>query len=332
MNELTSKPAPPFLCSCPVGQAALSGYSDWAMRVIAARLGAGFTLSEAMLDQFVIQAVRGRKGKRLLRHTDEERPCGGQLMGTEPGELAAAAEILIDLGFDWIDLNFACPVRKVLGRGRGGNLLSDPARALRIIAAVRKAIEAPLTVKLRRAYDDTEEARDAFDRIFDGAIELGTDGVTVHGRTVKQAYRGASSWDFLAEVKDRAGSFCVLGSGDLFDAESCVRMMRETGVDGVTVARGAIGNPWIFAQARALLEGKPLPLFPTVPEQGRVIAEHYRLAGELYDEGRCERQMRKFGIQYARLHPEAEAVKAAFIGVTRPGQWRDVLREWYNAD
>ena len=332
MNMLPTSPQLPSLADCPIGQAALSGYSDWAMRVIAARHGAGFTLSEVMLDQFVVQAIRGKRGKRLLRLTDEERPCGAQLMGSEPPEMAAAAEVLVELGFDWIDLNFACPVRKVLGRGRGGNLLCEPGRALRIVETVRQAIDVPLSVKLRKAFDDTERARGDFMRILDGSIERGADAVTIHGRTVRQGYAGRSSWEFLAKVKECVGAFPVFGSGDLFTAEDCIRMMGETGVDGVTVARGAVGNPWIFAKARALYEGRPVPPDPTVAEQGAVIAEHYRLSEELYDEGRCERQMRKFGIKYAELHPESERVKEAFIGVKRRGEWRDVLRTWYNGD
>ena len=305
MTDSLDNPHVSFLSDCPIGQAALSGYSDWAMRVIAARHGAGFTLSEVMLDQFVVQAIRGKKGKRLLRLTDEERPCGAQLMGTEPEELATAAETLMDLGFDWIDLNFGCPVRKVLGRGRGGNLLSEPERALRIVEAVRKRIDAPVTIKLRQGFDESERSREDFLRILDGVLERGADAVTIHGRTVRQGYTGKSSWEFLAKMKERVGRFPVLGSGDLFAAEDCVRMMSQTKVDGVTVARGAVGNPWIFAKARTLHEGKPIPPEPTVSEQGSVIAEHYRLAEELYDESRCERQMRKFGIKYAERHPKA---------------------------
>jgi tRNA-dihydrouridine synthase len=118
----------------------------------------------------------------------------------------------------------------------------------------------------------------------------------------------------------------------LFNAEACLDMMRFTGVDGVTVARGAIGNPWIFSEIRALAAGRPLPQPPTLHEQRDVIREHYRLAEELYGPDRCLPDMRKFAIKYAQLHPRHEEVRADFCAVRNPGGWRDVLEKWYAAD
>ena len=117
---------------------------------------------------------------------------------------------------------------------------------------------------MRRGIDDSAESREKFFEIFDGAFDLGVAAITVHGRTVKQRYDGPSRWEFLRELKEYAGERVVLGSGDLFNAQACLDMIRYTGVDGVTVARGAIGNPWIFAQARALAAGQPLPDPPTL--------------------------------------------------------------------
>ncbi len=266
-------------------QAALSGYSDWAMRVIARRLGAPYTLCEVMLDQLVLQG--GRKNRRYLRISDEEHPVGGQLMGAEPEQFGPAAAQLVEAGFDVIDINFGCPVKKVLGRCRGGFLLSQPEMALEIVSRVREAVppHIPVTVKMRRGLDDTPQSRDNFFTIFDGAFARGVAAITVHGRTVEQRYIGPSRWEFLAEVKRHAGSRVVLGSGDLFTPQDCLEMIRQTGVDGVTVARGAIGNPWIFPQARALAAGLPLPAPPSLFEQRDVIREHYRLAEELYGAG-----------------------------------------------
>ncbi len=324
----------PIQLDFPVVQAALSGYSDWAMRVIARRLGAPYTLCEVLLDKFVVEAGGGRKGQRQLRISDEEHPVGAQLMGANPEDFAPAARRLVDVGFDCIDINFGCPVKKVLGRCRGGYLLGQVATALEIVARVREAMppHVPVTVKMRRGLDDTQPSREKFFQIFDGAFERGAAAITVHGRTVEQRYEGPSRWAFLREVKQHAGSRTVLGSGDLFSPQACLDMIQQTGVDGVTAARGAIGNPWIFSQARALAAGLPLPDPPTVPEQRAVIGEHYRLAEELYGPEHCGRQMRKFGIKYSQLHPHSQQVRDAFIAVRRPGEWRTVLDAWYAED
>jgi len=233
-----------------------------------------------------------------------------------------------------IDINFGCPVKKVLGRCRGGYLLGQVDTALEIVARVREAVpaEIPVTVKMRRGLDDTSASRDNFYRIFDGAFERGVAAITVHGRTVAQRYVGPSRWEFLRELKQHAGNRTVLGSGDLFSPQACLDMMAQTGVDGVTAARGAIGNPWIFAQARALAAGLPLPEPPSVLEQRDVIAEHYRLADQLYGPEVCGRHMRKFGIKYSQLHPHAREVRDAFVAVGQPGQWREVLARWYSDD
>ncbi len=313
----------------PVVQAALSGYSDWAMRKIARRLGADFTAAEVVLDRFVLDVVRGSKARRLLR-VDDEHPCGAQLMGSEPVELAEASTRLVTQGFDVIDLNFGCPVKKVLGKHRGGYLLGEPQTALEIVARVREAVpeSVPVTVKMRRGLDDSAESREKFFEIFEGAFALGAAAITVHGRTVRQRYEGRSSWEFVAEVKRRAGQRTVLGSGDLMEPGDCLRMMHFTGVDGVTAARGAIGNPWIFRQARQLAAGQT-PAQPDLQEQREVMAEHYRLAEASYGPSRCGRIMRKFGIRYARLHPTPEPVRQAFIAVKSADDWHTVLERWY---
>ena len=185
---------------------------------------------------------------------------------------------------------------------------------------------------MRRGMDDSAGSELKFFRIFDAAFELGLAAVTVHGRTVKQRYMGPSDWDFLLRVKRHAGEKTVLGSGDLFTAEDVVRMLEQTGVDGVTVARGCIGNPWIFREARALLAGQPLPEPPTVAEQGRVIREHFALAVEVHGEKLAPRVMRKFGIRYASMHPFTSQVRDAFVRTCSGQEWLAVLDEWYDPD
>jgi tRNA-dihydrouridine synthase B len=336
-----SLPAPPPLrignvdVGFPVVQAALSGYSDGAMRIIARRLGAPYTLCEVLLDQFVLTAGHSKKHHRL-QVSDEEHPVGGQLMGANPEDFAPAALRLVQAGFDVIDINFGCPVKKVLGRCRGGYLLGQIDTALEIVSRVRNTVppQIPVTVKMRRGLDDTPESREKFFQIFDGAFDRGVVAITVHGRTVAQKYVGPSRWSFLTEVKRHAGLRTVLGSGDLFTPQACLDMLRTTGVDGVTVARGAIGNPWIFSQVRALAApGTPgLPDPPSLHEQRRVIQMHYQLAQEIYGPQAYGRQMRKFGIKYSRLHPDSLAVRDAFIAVKRPEELELVLDRFYVDD
>lgn len=318
----------------PVVQAALSGYSDWAMRVIARRMGASYSLCEVMLDQFLVGLKDRKRTQHFLYNTPEEHPVAGQLMGAEPEQFSLGAQKLVEAGFAVIDINFGCPVRKVLGRCRGGFHLSQPNVALEIVKRTRDIVPAsiPVTIKMRRGIDDTQESRDRFYEILDGAFGYGIAAITVHGRTVEQRYIGPSRWEFLREVKQHVGDRIILGSGDLFSARDCLRMMQETGVDGVTVARGCIGNPWIFQQARALFAGQPIPAPPSLHEQREVILEHFRLAEELYGEDRAGVPMRKFGIKYAQLHPESIAVRTEFARVKNLGEWKNVLEKWYSED
>jgi tRNA-dihydrouridine synthase B len=317
----------------PAVQAALSGYSDWPMRVIARRLGAPYTLCEVMLDRFVLDQRLQRANRRQLKVTDEEHPVGGQLMGADPNQFGPAALRLVEAGFDVIDINFGCPVKKVLGRCRGGFLLSQPKTALEIVARVRDVLPptVPVTVKMRRGLDDSAESAQNFDTIFDGVFARGAAAVTVHGRTVVQRYVGPSNWEVLAQVKRHAGGRTVLGSGDLFSATRCVEMLRQTGVDGLSIARGAIGNPWIFRQVQDAAAGRPVR-WPGLFEQREVLAEHFRLSEETYGPKRSCALMRKFGIKYAQLHPSSSRLKQAFIAVAQPQDWQDVLRRWYAED
>jgi len=319
----------------PVVQAALSGYSDWAMRLIARRMGASYSLCEVMLDQFLISLKERKKTQHFLYNTPEEHPVAGQLMGAEPEQFSLGAQKLVEAGFSVIDINFGCPVRKVLGRCRGGFHLSQPTVALEIVRRTRDIVppNIPVTIKMRRGIDDTQESRDHFYEILDGAFAYGISAITVHGRTVQQRYIGPSRWSFLKEVKQHVGKDkIILGSGDLFSAQDCLRMMLETGVDGVTVARGCIGNPWIFGQAQAIFDGKPLPPPPSVHQQREVILEHFRLAEQLYGPERAGVPMRKFGIKYSASHPSGLEVREQFARVKNFEEWKAVLDRWYVGD
>lgn len=314
----------------PVMQAALAGYSDLAMRRVARRCGAPYAMNEVLLDKIVL--INGKKQKRILNIADDDRPLGGQLMGCGPEEFALAANAMVEAGYDAVDINFACPVKKVLGRCRGGYMMTQPDLAMEIIHSVYDTVDRrkPVTLKLRRGMDDTDESEKKFFTILDGAFKIGVDAVTVHPRTVKQKYIGPSRWEFLRKVKKHVGDRIVLGSGDLFSAGDVVRMMEQTGVDGVTLARGCIGNPWLFRECREVLAGRPLPPPPSVAEQREIIALHYQYAIELYGETIGSKIMRKFGIKYAELHPMAEQVVQAFIAVKRKTDWQAVLDRWYD--
>lgn len=316
----------------PFCQASLAGYSDAPMRRLAREYGCPYTLNEVVLDKLV--GVRGRRMRRLLTIADDEHPVGGQLMGSEPEQFAAAADRLVTHGYDVIDINFGCPVKKVLGRCRGGFLLSTPDTAREIIRRVYDAVSGrrPVTLKMRRGMDDTAESEHNFFTLLDAALEIGVVAVTVHARTVKQRYLGPSNWAFLARVKKHAGGCTIFGSGDLFTAEDCRRMLEQTGVDGCSIARGAIGNPFIFNELRELLAGRPLPPPPTIAQQRRAIERHFELMCELYGEEDARRQFTKFGVRYSELHPCAGEVKRAFLGIQAPADRTALLDRWYGPE
>ncbi len=319
----------------PIVQAALSGYSDLPMRVVARRHGASYSICEVMLDQFLLALNERKKTKHFLDIHPDEHPVGGQLMGAEPEQFSLGALKLVEAGFDIIDVNFGCPVKKVLGRCRGGFHLSQPDVAIEILRRTRDVVpdHIPVTVKMRRGIDDSQESRDHFFQILDGAIEHGLAGATVHGRTVMQRYVGPSRWEFLADVKQHVGDrLKILGSGDLFSAEDCLRMLDETGIDGVTVARGAIGNPWIFEQARALCDGQPLPAPPSLHQQAAVMREHFELCEQTYTVDRAPLLMRKFCIKYSHSHPNHQEVRVAFAKMRTKEEFEQHLAAHYGED
>ncbi|MBI1368072.1 MAG: tRNA-dihydrouridine synthase family protein [Planctomycetes bacterium] len=321
-----------WIAAGPFFQAGLAGYSDAAMRLVARRHGCGYCITEAMLDQFLINGGKGLKAAEIC---EEDHPIAGQLMGSHPKDIAAGAKVLLTLGYDVIDINLACPVKKIKKKCRGGHLLSEPQEAIDILDAVRDAIgdAVPLTVKLRRAYDDTPEMEANFHRIFEKVIAFGYAGATVHGRTVEQKYIGPSRWPFLTDLTRRYRSamdngFHIFGSGDVFTPQAIFDMIQQTGVQAASVARGCIGNPWIFRQARQIMAGQT-PTPPTLAEQRAVLLEHFQLSVDLHGESNAGRMMRKFGIKFSQHHPNGDAVKNAFIAVKNLADWHAALDAHY---
>jgi nifR3 family TIM-barrel protein len=277
----------------------------------------------------------GQGLRKSIDINDEDHPVAGQVIGSEPEQMARAAVILAEHGYDVVDLNFACPVKKIKNKARGGHMLQDLPRAEAILKAARDAVPAgvPMTVSLRRSFADTPESEEQFYRVLEAAWSNGYAAVRVHARTVEQKYAGKSRWPFLTKLKSQYPDRTILGSGDVFTAEDAVRMLRETGVDMVWIARGAIGNPWIFDHARRLLAEPDAKLDPpTIGEQRRALEEHFGMAMEVHGEQLAGRRMRKMGIKYSRFHPEAARVKQEFIDVQSRRDWTGVLDRWYAAD
>ena len=358
----------------PFFQAGLAGYSDAAMRIIARRHGAPFCVTEALLDRTVLAGGRGFAKADLGDIADnvpggeEDHPLAGQIMGSDPDEMAASAIKMIEQGrrrpsvyrrlaegeaiatqrfatrhdpggdavqvcertFAAIDVNLACPVKKIKAKARGGHWLCDAGGAIDILRAVREAVprEIPCTMKIRRGSDDSAQAERNFYRIFDAAYDLGYAWTTVHGRTVEQKYKGPSRWTFLRDLMRARPDCVVFGSGDVWDAGDIFRMMAYTGVHGASVARGCIGNPWIFREARDLMTGK-MPVPPTIAEQRDVLREHFALSVAVNGERAAGLMMRKFGIRFSAHHPKAEDVRRGFIAAKSTEDWERVLGEWY---
>jgi tRNA-dihydrouridine synthase B len=313
----------------PVGLGALAGYSDLPYRLICRSLGAPYCITEAMLDRQVL--LEGKLRKRLIRLDPADHPVAGQIMGIEPETMAEAARSLDRMGFDIIDLNFACPVRKVVSHKRGGALMKDPGRALATVRAVIEAVPGrPVTLKLRRSFRTSDTAGDDFWTIARGAFEAGAAAIAVHARSVEQKYTGRADWSFLAAVKREFPDKVILGSGDVTSPAESLRMLAETGVDGVLAARGAIGNPWFFAQTRDLAAGRP-PRQPPLEEQREIIYRHFRLASEAYDPRRGLKMLRHFSLQYAKMHPRRTDLRNALVPVRTEAEWRAVIDAFYGA-
>ncbi len=419
----------------PFFQAGLAGYSDAAMRILARRHGAPFAVTEALLDRMLLGGGHGFDKADLalmaeaLPASAEDQPLAGQIIGSDPDEMAAAALKMIEqatrgdkqyrsmaygdgprpsgtdprwsgarheesrletcstrsegdcstegeedctpeallvpenydprivfhgrvvgerrpategtggqvgnlphagLAFATIDVNLACPVKKIDRKQRGGHWLSEPEGAIELLKAVRAAVPAQIvcTVKLRRGYDDTPEMARNFERIFNASYELGYAWATVHARTVEQKYLGPSRWTFLKDLCGRHRDKLVFGSGDVWDVHDIFKMIAYAGVTGVSVARGCIGNPWIFRQARRMIAGEA-PGVPTLDEQRAVLMEHFRLSVALNGEQVGGRMMRKFAIKFARHHPDPEAVKVAMCRVSTLADWNAALAAHY---
>jgi tRNA-dihydrouridine synthase B len=249
--------------------APLAGISNLPLRLLAKKTGCGLVCSEMVSANGLVYG--SRKTAQLLHTVPEEYPLAVQLFGADPALTAEAARIAAASGAALIDINFGCAVKKIVRTGSGVALMRTPDRAQALLKAVRKTITVPLTIKIRSGWDAT--GRQALD-IARLAEDCGVDALTVHPRSASQGFRGHSDWKLIAAVK-RILKIPVIGNGDIMVAEDAVRMISETGCDGVMVGRAAIGNPFIFEAILARLEGRQ-DQAPTLEQHFQVIKRYLR--------------------------------------------------------
>lgn len=307
----------------PVLLAPMAGVTDLAFREICRAMGADFSYTEMVSAKGLYYG--SDRTASLLAASPSERPYGVQLFGAEPEIVAAMAKRLCAEAHDGlalIDLNMGCPARKITGNGEGSALMRDFPRAARIIEATVKASSLPVTVKFRKGYDAAHLNAVAFARM---AEESGAAMMTVHGRTREQMYSGKADWDVIAEVK-QAVSIPVIGNGDVFSGADALALRAHTGCDGVMVARGAEGNPFLFAEIKAALAGKAYAP-PTGPERIEAALAHARRLVECRGE-RAVIEMRKHVAWYLSGMRGASALRARVNAVGSLAELEAMLTQY----
>ncbi|NLZ76710.1 MAG: tRNA dihydrouridine synthase DusB [Spirochaetales bacterium] len=304
--------------------APLAGYTDPPFRRLCIRGGADFTYTEMVSVEGL--ARKGEKTIALLPRAKDEKEYAIQLFLSKPASLRAALAIVKEHRPTMIDINAGCPVPKVTGTGAGSALMKNPPLIEEIVRIVKEETGIPTSVKFRIGWD--HESRNYLE-FADAAIAGGADLLTLHARTRSQGYAPFAQWDCLTTLKihlEKKGSTVpLIGSGDLFEAEDAVRMLRETKVDGVMFARGAVGNPMIFNQTKALLRGEEKPLL-SANDKVVLLLTHLHALAEHYDEPTACTLMRKFIGGYLKGIPHAAKVKQAAVRVLTIKAYEDALR------
>lgn len=300
--------------------APMEEHTNYPFRLLCKQLGASLVCGERVDAKDV--AKRDRRAIKLLHTTPSEKPVVGQISGNDPHELSEAARVVAEQGFSIVDLNFECPIRRLIGRGEGGALMSDPPAIAKLVAAVVKAVNIPVTIKIRTGPD---AQRETAVKVAILAEQAGVAAVDVHARSVAQSYVGGPDWSVVARVK-QAVKIPVLGSGGVREPIDAVRFLSETGADGVAVGRGCLGNPWIFQQARSLVLGGAMLPPPNVNERARVLLQLVEGEFSLYGNPVAVRRLPRVACYFAKFLPDFESFRNEIQKVKNFNDFKRLVR------
>ena len=304
----------------PVMLAPMAGVSDLAFRILCHRQGAGLVCTEMVSAKAIYYKNKGTD--ELMMSVPEERPLMLQLFGSDPELMAAMAAQVEDGPWDIIDINMGCPVPKVVKNGDGSALLQDIPRIEAIVSAMTHAVKKPVTVKIRKGFGLEDECAAEAARAAEAA---GAAAITIHGRTREQYYSGQADWSAIRRVKE-AVKIPVFGNGDITSAQDAVRMIEETGVDGIAIGRGAKGNPWLFGEIRSYLQEGTIPPRPTAHEVGQMILEHLALELSYKPEHVAVREMRKHVAWYTTGLPGSSALRRQVNEIETAAALEEMIR------
>lgn len=283
----------------------MAGVTDKVFREICCKMGCEIAFTEMISARGIY--YRNKKTLSMLPDKDEKFPVGVQVFGSEERYLCESVKFINEIeNVVLIDINMGCPVNKVVKSGSGAALMREPLVAYRLVSSAKKVSEKPVSVKFRKGWDDESVNAVEFAKVMQDA---GADMITVHGRTRQQMYSGKSDWEVIKKVKEVV-KIPVIGNGDLFSAEDVERMFLETGCDGVMIARGALGNPWIFDQAKSVLMGKRYNV-PLPTQRIDFLIEHYKCMLNYHAERFIVKNMRKHLVWYLKGMKNSAKVKAA---------------------